>query len=148
MSHKEERFHHSEKIEAYDNHSKHFLKFVRVKKIKENHYGKFEFKVIDEICDKSIDGRTVDYGVILTMIDGVSSYTQIFIAQKYKQVSLSLNLNIKIFRQLRPGKTYELYVKMYNESSKLVVIKCQIYSRKGRLMCLATHIKRNIIPKF
>jgi hypothetical protein len=141
-------FSHDEKIRPFDNHSIYYIDYIKVKHIKENKHGEFEFTVSEDICERVPKGGNIDYGVLLTMIDGVSSYAQIFIAEKYKQISLSVNLNIKIFKQLKKGKTYELYVKMYNEDSKIVVIKCQIYSKSGQLMCLATHIKRNIIPKF
>ena len=135
----------SHEIVAFDNHALYYSDYCKIKTIIKDEIAIFTIKITPEICNST---GNVDYGVMITMIDGLSSYAQLFIPRIHRKKSLSVNLNIKVFKQLEMGKEYELSVKIYSESKRYTVFKCQILNESGELMSLATHVKRNLKPKF
>jgi predicted transcriptional regulator len=135
----------NQSIEIFDTHAIFYVDYCKVKNIIPEHSAIYTIKTVPELCNAS---GYVDYGVLITMIDGLTSYSQIFISKIHKKRSLSVNLNVKVFRQIESDKEYEMFVKVYSESKKYTCFKCQIYDSEGRLACLATHVKRNLKPKF
>lgn len=131
-------------IEAFDTYAIFYTDYCKLKEIVKDAITVFTLKVCPEFCNNN---GYIDYGVLLTMVDGLSSYSQKYIS-KNKSKSLSVNLNIKVFRQLEPNKEYEMTVEVYSESSKYTCFKCQIFDLEEKLMCIATHVKRSISPKF
>jgi predicted transcriptional regulator len=142
---KSKNYFHDHEIIAFDNHALYYSDYCKIKNIVKEEIAIFTIKVTPQLCNSS---NFMDYGVMITMIDGLSSFSQLFLSRIHKKKSLSVNLNLKIFHQLEEGKEYELSVKIYSENKKYTVFKCQILNENGELMSLATHVKRNIKPKF
>ena len=131
-------------ITVFDTHAIFYSDYCEIKNVVKGEVAIFKIKVNKEITNES---GYLDYGVLMTMIDGLSAYSQLFISKIHKKRSLSVNLNLKIFNQLEIGE-YEMIIKAFVENKKYTVSKCQILNKEGKLMCIATHIKRNIWSKF
>jgi hypothetical protein len=132
-------------IESFDPYAIFYAEYCRVKNIVKEEYASFSLKFSQEVCNNL---KYVDYGILLTIIDGLTSYSQSHLAKLHKKRSLSVNLNIKVFRQIEPEKEYELMIKIESVSKKYTCFKCKMEDNDGKLICMATHFKRNLKPKF
>jgi hypothetical protein len=133
-----------EPLEEYDTHAVFYTEHCKIKQVIRDEKVIFYLKIGKELCNTL---GYIDYGVLLTFIEGLCSYSKLFLSKNQKR-TLSVNLNVKTFKKLEINKTYEMTVKIFSEDSMYTCYKCKIKDEKGGLMCLATHLRRNLSPKF
>ncbi len=121
--------------------------FVEFDKM-ESEFVSFDIKTSKISVD---DQKVFDNGLLIAILDTFSSYAgSVLLKNDSISISLSMNLKISSFDEMFYDRTYKMVVWLKNQTGKIIFYEIQILDEDGKLVKLATHLKKaiNVTPKF
>jgi hypothetical protein len=99
--------------------------------------------------DSNNSKKIMDDGLLISLIDSYSSFSNFFISKINKENnSLSISIKLTSFGLIKDDKEYIMKVKINHEDKKFIQYEVNIFDKENNLIKNATHLKKFVKAKF